>query len=1008
MIRVIHIDDDPEDLELTKLQLNRLDSEIDIVGFTSAKSVAVLDNLEIQYDCILSDYQMPELDGLELLKIIRNKEIHLPFVFLTGQGNEDLAAEALRTGANDYYTKDVGFAHYQRMLNSIRNLVNARREVIQSKEIEKKLRSIVKEKETILGNMQEMVVYYNNNYEIIWANQSANESFEKAPDKLKGSKCCHLWHPEINKCDNCPLDRALKTGETHEGERSLADGRILWIRGIPIRNDSDEIIGVFESTIDITNRKKAEKELRESEEFLESMFNSIGDAIITTDIAGMINRMNPVAEKLTGWSFEEAKYLPLSKVFKVFVPESWEMVHDPFRSILSNGKDYTPKNGKVLKSKSGENHFISYNGDIIKDSKGDAKGVAVVFRDQTEEFMVKNALKKNERKFKSLFNHMHDGLAIHEFERDVLGEPVNYKLTDVNHKFEQIFNIDKDRSIGKRATEIYRVEKAPYLDIYSSVESTGKPAVFETYHPKLEKHLRIGAFSHEQGKFVTVISDINKEKKIELELKNRVHELAKRIKELNCLYKMQQLLSDHERKLDEVLQDVANLISSAFQNPEALCVLIDIDGMKVSTKCSERSEWRMKSDILSSGKKRGFIEVYYCGDRPRVLEDPFFVEEKYLLESIAQQFSIFLERIEVSKAAFNSKLQYESLFENNHTVILIVDPQSAEIVDANPAACDFYGYGKSQLTSMRVYDINESSKESVNSELNKAKSDEKQLFYLKHKLASGELKDVEVYSGPINLNGRTLLYLIVHDITTRKEIENVLKQQHDDLTQANKELESFSYSVSHDLNAPIFKIINYAQLLNDDYAQNLDGNGLRFLQKITHECEKMHQLISKMLEFSRLKTIEEVSIQVNLSKIAQAVSLDLKKSNEETNAEFTIQKDLRDAGDADLLRIALENLFGNALKYSQNRKKANIKFGTTNKFNGKKRVYFVSDNGIGFDPASADDLFVPFKRLHSKKDFEGSGIGLAIVRRIIQRNGGSIWAESKPNKGSTFYFTLNE
>ena len=291
--------------------------------------------------------------------------------------------------------------------------------------------------------------------------------------------------------------------------------------------------------------------------------------------------------------------------------------------------------------------------------------------------------------------------------------------------------------------------------------------------------------------------------------------------------------------------------------------------------------------------------------------------------------------------------------------------------------------------------------------MNKAESDEKQLFYLQHKLASGELKDVEVYSGPIKLNGRTLLYLIIHDITARKEIENVLKQQHDDLTEANEELESFSYSVSHDLNAPIFKIINYAQLLNDDYAQNLDGNGLRFLQKITNECEKMHQLISKMLEFSRLKTIEEVNIQVNLSNIAQAVSLDLKKSNEINNAEFTIQKNLRDSGDPDLLRIALENLLGNALKYSQNRKKPNIKFGTTNKFKGK-RVYFVSDNGIGFDPANADDLFVPFRRLHSKKDFEGSGIGLAIVRRIIQRNGGSIWAESKPNKGSTFYFTLNE
>ena len=224
------------------------------------------------------------------------------------------------------------------------------------------------------------------------------------------------------------------------------------------------------------------------------------------------------------------------------------------------------------------------------------------------------------------------------------------------------------------------------------------------------------------------------------------------------------------------------------------------------------------------------------------------------------------------------------------------------------------------------------------------------------------------------------------------------------LETANKELESFSYTVSHDLRSPLTCINGYCQLLKDLCGENLDEQSKEFVNEIQEATDRMGQLITTLLNFSQLTRKEINRETVNLGKLAQTIALDLRLREPGRRVTFKIAEGGVVNGDAKLLRVVLDNLIGNAWKYSGKRDDAVIEFGMRDQ--GRETVYFVRDNGVGFDMAYADKLFAAFERLHDSEEFEGIGIGLVTVQRIIQRHGGRIWAEGEEGKGATFSFTL--
>lgn len=265
----------------------------------------------------------------------------------------------------------------------------------------------------------------------------------------------------------------------------------------------------------------------------------------------------------------------------------------------------------------------------------------------------------------------------------------------------------------------------------------------------------------------------------------------------------------------------------------------------------------------------------------------------------------------------------------------------------------------------------------------------------------------------IDENGHpTGVVAIGQDITDRKRSEEELRKQHEyleylnsKLNAVNKELEAFSYSVSHDLRAPLRRIDGFCKALMEDYADKLDTEGKNYLQRVRVASEHMGHLIEALLNLSRITQRKTHFMAFDLTGLAKKVAQEFQEMEPERKAEFVIAEGLIVHGDPDLLRIVLQNLMDNAWKFTRKRPLARIELGVK-RCNGKP-AYFVRDDGVGFNTDSATKLFGPFQRLHSTTDFEGTGIGLATVQRIIHRHGGHIWAESEVGKGTTFYFTLS-
>ena len=369
-----------------------------------------------------------------------------------------------------------------------------------------------------------------------------------------------------------------------------------------------------------------------------------------------------------------------------------------------------------------------------------------------------------------------------------------------------------------------------------------------------------------------------------------------------------------------------------------------------------------------------------------------------------------------------SEEKYRALIECANDAILVqeLDPDGkpGSFIEVNELACRQLGYSREELARLTPADITDPRcRDSLAVAMDKLSRDRHAVFETALMARDGRSIPVEVSTRMLELRGRRLLFSLVRDITERKLADDEIRKLNSELEQrvrdrtaqlelANKELEAFSFSVSHDLRAPLRAIDGFSRAVREDYGDKLDEQGKHFLEILSENAARMNKLIDDILSFSRMGRREIQGMRLDLTELTQETIAELRPSLADRSIHFTVGALPATRGDRVMIRQVLVNLLSNAVKFTRPRSEPTIEVGGTT--GRDENIYYIKDNGVGFDMRYADKLFGVFQRLHAQDEFEGTGIGLAIVKRIVERHGGRVWAHATAGAGATIFFTLPE
>ncbi len=363
----------------------------------------------------------------------------------------------------------------------------------------------------------------------------------------------------------------------------------------------------------------------------------------------------------------------------------------------------------------------------------------------------------------------------------------------------------------------------------------------------------------------------------------------------------------------------------------------------------------------------------------------------------------------------NLQIQYrdekyfiDTILQTSSALIIVIDT-SHRIVRFNRACQTLTGYTERDALGCSFLEfIPPDEKNMVKQVLTKLSSGKSENEYESHLMSKGEKKRLIHWRNSVIYDEKGKVAFLVGtgiDLTERKRMEKELISRAAELSSLNRDLESFSYSISHDLRGPLSIIKGFVDILLEDYSKLIDKNGKDYLERISGSVDGMQQLIDSLLVLSRVERQELKRERLDVSEIVDNYLQEIIKSEPERNVELEIEKNVFAYADSKLVRVALENLLRNAWKFTSKNEITRIEFGTV--ISESKEYFYIRDNGVGFNMQFAKLIFEPFRRVHSQRDFGGTGVGLSIVFRVIRRHGGKIRAEGEVNKGAAFYFTLD-
>ncbi len=719
---------------------------------------------------------------------------------------------------------------------------------------------------------------------IIFWNRGAEMLYGFTRDEAIGKSTDELFNAAYPKPIEEVKADAMRDGEWRgEIQHTRRDGsEIALASHWALHRDEDgNPKALIEVNSDITDRKRAEEALRESEKRLRATFDNAAVGILEVDSSDHLIAANDRVCRMLGYSREELLAMNVQDLtFPDDRQRSRELnaqLHDGRLDTMAYEKRYVRGDGSVV--------WVQVTVSAIRDTEGRFERAIGIIEDISERRETSEALRESEERFRTLFDTLPVGAVL--IDPDTLRFPLSNEFAAANLGFgrEEFAQITLPEIEALHDEALIRQNMARFVG--------GERLEFETRHRTKAGEIREvlvrgqATYSREKPLVLTIWMDITDRKQAE-------EELAKRA----------ELLEEQARLLD--------LAHVLIRDPQDRIVSWNAGAEALYGYSREEAIGRVSDELFHT---------------------MFPAPKQGLLDALADTGHWEGELIHTAK--------------DGHKVVVA----SHQVV-----------YKDATGRAVAILEVNNDITE--------------------QKRAQDEVT---------RLNA---------------ELERRVIQRTAELEASNKELEAFSYSVSHDLRAPLRAIDGFSNALLKNYLDKLDPKGQDYLQRVRAAAQRMAQLIDDILGLSRAGRVEMHPERVDLSEMARDILDDLGKSQPKRGAEIAVEPGMTVTGDAHLLRIALDNLLGNAWKFTANRAPARIEVGSIEQ-NGE-RVYFVRDNGAGFDPKYADKLFSPFQRLHSDAEFAGTGIGLALVQRIIRRHGGRIWTEAAVEEGATFYFTLPE
>jgi PAS domain S-box-containing protein len=622
------------------------------------------------------------------------------------------------------------------------------------------------------------------------------------------------------------------------------------------------------------------KGVNDTAEWLTATLSSIGDGVVAVDAEGRILNMNPAAERLSGWTKQEAQGKAVQEVLRFVGEFGDDSAENPVRRAIARGEVADLPKHAVIFGQQSDSRPIADTAAPVCDADGNVGGIVFVIHDKAAVRLHGESLADGEVRLRLLFEHMMEGCALCKMIYEA-GRPVDLIYLDVNQAFEKLTHL-KD-VVGRRITEVIPsigTTNPELLEAYGRVAKSGKPERLETHVEQLGIWLSISVYSPWPEHFVAVFENIT------------------------------------ERKTAE-------------------------------------------------------------------------------------------------RALRRSEARYRRLFDDAGEGIVLTDPQTGTIVDCNRAFSRLVGYRKAELIG-RGREIVFSSAEERPAPL-RFGAKRGQITQTQVRTKAETTKDVEVEESLLEVDGGIIVQSFVRDVTDAKRVEQDVRSMNAELERrvhertlalaaANEELQSFAYSVSHDLRGPLRGIDGLTAILVEDHGDAIGDDGIATCKRIVENARKMGQLIDDLLAYSRLGRAEVRRSDIDMQAMAESVFAELARGEDKDRIHCVIGPLPMAFGDPTLIRQVWVNLIANALKFSSKREQAVIGIGGSD--GPGEMVYFVRDNGAGFDMAYGDKLFGVFQRLHAAGEFEGTGVGLAIVQRVVRRHGGRAWAAGEVDRGATFYFAL--